>query len=214
MSEWDSAAAGYLDDVVRRLDGAGVAGWLRGHVGEIWRRNTARHDEPSGDTALVLGIRSAENLRELVVREFRDRDGSPGAALPGRDVLVSAPGNSLLVQACGVHLHVLKAGPAPTRTPSWWGSEFDWDGGSEVRRHAAADNSDRYRPDGSDQYGRRLVLPLPGVPVEAGDARELRQAFLVWSGEPGTGLTAGWLGFPCLDRPSWFAITRLWWDEP
>jgi hypothetical protein len=70
MHQWDPAAGERLQDIVEQLRAARVIAVLEETVSLVWGANIARY-EPSdlGDTARSLGVTSAENIRELALRE-------------------------------------------------------------------------------------------------------------------------------------------------
>lgn len=208
MAEWDSGALAHLEDVAGRLTGLGVPAVMGKLVGGVFRRNLERHEPTeNGDTAQGLAWLCAINISQLAHRHYADpdatRSGQVRAALPDP--------NSLVVRACGVTLRVRKA-PGDTLHPAW--SAFTWHEADGVGRHlAAAANTAVYCPTESDQDRRSATLDTGELwPLE--DPTALQHVVLTWAGEMDTGLTAGWLGFPCTGTPSWFAVTPLWRDEP
>ncbi len=211
MSLWDSAAAERLERVVADLRAAEVVEVFRDLTREVWRTNLSRY-EPSelGDTVQWLGFSSWVNLSQLTFRHYAGRE-------QGHESEVSAywRDQSLLVEACDVRLQMVKSSPSSSRLPMW--SSFTWSAAdSQIRRRAAQRNSAAYLPTASDQDGRAPTLGQGNEPTLWGapsDLAELRDVMLVWSGDPTNGLTAGWLGFPSIGVPPWFAIAPLWWDE-
>lgn len=208
MSEWDSAASARLADVAADLRRAGLVDQLAQDIRATWLANMQRY-EPSelGDTPQLLGLLCAGNINQRVVRRYRTR---PSAELAdGSGVHASLPDGSLLVEACGVNLQVRKA-PGFTREPEWF--KFSWEESAGARRHdAAARNSRSYQPTASDQDGRPQTLQSDSL-WNLDDPARLRQVSLVWAGSPEGFATSGWLGFPCLGDPAWFAVTQLWRD--
>lgn len=208
MAEWDSGALGHLESVAGQLTGLEVPSVMANLVGGVFRRNLQQHEPTeNGDTAQGLAWLCAINISQLAHRHYAD----PGATQSGRVRATLPDTNSLLVQACGVSLRVRKA-PGDTMNPAW--SAFTWHEADGVGRHmAAAANTAVYRPTESDQDGRFATLDAGELwPLDNPTA--LRQVMLTWAGDMDTGLTAGWLGFPCIGTPSWFAVTPLWRDEP
>lgn len=207
MAEWDGPALAHLQEVTGQLTGVGVTAVMAELIGTVFRRNVARHEPTeAGDTAQSLAWVCAVNISQLVPRHYAGPD-APAAGL----VRATRPdSNSLLVQACGVDLRVRKA-PGDTLSPRW--SAFSWQESDGVGRHQAAEaNAAAYQPAASDQDGRPTTLD-PGAMFSLDDPTALRQVMLAWAGDMDTGLTAGWLGFPCTDTPSWFAVTPLWRDK-
>jgi hypothetical protein len=208
MAEWDSGALAHLEDITGRLAGLEVPSVMAKLVGGVFRRNLQRHEPTeNGDTAQGLAWLCAINISQLAHRHYADpaatRSGQIRAALPDT--------NALVVRACGVTLRVRKA-PGDTLNPAW--SKFTWHEADGVGRHlAAAANTAVYRPAESDQDGRSTTLDT-GELWSLDEPTALLQVMLTWAGDMDTGLTAGWLGFPCTGAPSWFAVTQLWRDEP
>jgi len=208
MAEWDSAAMAHLQQVATDLRAAGVIDIMAQEVRATWTANLERYEPRElGDTPQLLGLLCAGNIGQRVLRRYAGLSSGDGLSRP--PVLASLPDGSLLVRACGVELQARKA-PGERLQPDWSG--FSWEESAGVRRHAAAvANSSAYRPSASDQDGRPPMLGDGGIwPLEAPSA--LRHVILVWAGDPEEKLTSGWLGFPCLGSPTWFAITRLWKD--
>lgn len=208
MGEWDSSAAVRLERVTADLREAGVVDVLAQEVRQTWAVNLQRYEPRElGDTPQLLGLLCAGNIGQRVLRCYADR--ARAAHPDGSAVVASLPDGSLLVRACGVDLQVRKA-PGEALQPDWTG--FSWEESVGLRRHAAASaNSNAYRPAASDQDGRSQTLDDGGLwPLN--DADGLRHVVLVWAGDLDGGLTSGWLGFPSLGSPPWFAVTPLWRD--
>ena len=178
-------------------------------VAAVWERNLERFDPGvAGDTATSLGITAAENLRELLIREW-----SSGRTAGG--VEVSAPRQSLVVRAGGVDIHVMKApdpglGVDAVVAPQWGATR--WVAASDVRRGAALENARRYEPAAADQRGQAI---LPGLGPATSDPARLRHLVLVWAGHPVSAVTSAWLAVPfdAADRP-WLAARPLWSHGP
>ncbi len=206
MTQWDAAASEQLAAIVEHLQGKQVISLLETIAASVWRANTARY-EPSdlGDTPRSLGITAAENFRELALRQIWH---PARTAKIGRDVHVTAPNGSLLVQSGGINLLVKKAGPMVTLAEPDW-SEFDWSAESDVRRAAARNNRTRYNP---FQIGSGTLFD--GLFPAEGDPKALRDVILVWAGGWSSPNTAGWLGIPTEspDYP-WLATQQLWWHR-
>lgn len=202
---WDPEVRIRLQLIVTSLRGEGVVDLLRQIVQRVWTYNVDRHSPADiGDTSRSLGIAAFENIRSLVLREV---NSSPRREGLGESVRVSAADNSLLVQAAGVRLRVVKAPAAIVLAEPSWDSDFDWASESEVRSLAARNNHERYVPVGVDDLFEGALPPL-------GAAELLQNVFLIWAGGSDSPLTAGWLGLPTLgDRP-WLAVEQLWWDQP
>lgn len=207
-SKWDSGAAERLAQVAADLRDVGVVDVLAREVRVTWSANLQRYEPRElGDTPQLLGLLCAGNIGQRVVRCYPELAASPGASPLA--VRASLPDGSLLVSARGIELQARKA-PGSTLEPDW--SAFSWEESAGVRRHAAAGaNSRSYRPARSDQRGRAPLLDDGGLwPLD--DPAALRQVTLVWAGALDGERTAGWLGFPCLGNPAWFAVVELWTD--
>ena len=205
---WDGGAARHLADVTERLDDIGLVELLHQQVADTWRMNMARFQPTAlGDTLRAFGFLSAENIQQRLLRLCSNRQSS----WFDRGVRVATPENSLLIAACGVDIHVMKAPSSTSRIPDW-ATAFSWSTESATRQRCARRNSEQYRWSAGD-LSEESLFALPEVLLPGADAARCRDVFLVWNGDVATGLTAGWLGLPCEgDRP-WLAIQRLWWDE-
>lgn len=208
VNEWDSGAAERLSQLAAELCDVGVVDVLARQVRATWSANLQRYEPRElGDTPQLLGLLCAGNIGQRVVRRYPELAATPGSAPSG--VRASLPDGSLLVSACGVELQARKA-PGWGLEPNW--SAFSWEESAGVRRHAAAAaNSRSYRPSRSDQRGRAPLLDDGGF-WALDDPAALRQVTLVWAGDVDGERTAGWLGFPCLGTPTWFAVVELWTD--
>lgn len=207
-SEWDSGAAERLAQVAADLRDVGVVDVVAREVRATWSANLQRYEPRElGDTPQLLGLLCAGNIGQRLVRCYPDLTVRP--ATSPSPVRASLPDGSLVVSAGGVELQVRKA-PGSTLEPDW--SAFSWDESAGVRRHAAAAaNSRSYRPTRSDQRGRGTLLDDGGL-WALNDPTALRHLTVVWAGAVDSERTAGWLGFPCLGHPAWFAVVELWTD--
>jgi hypothetical protein len=206
MSEWDEAASDRLHNIIEQLRDSRVISVLEATVARVWRANTARY-EPSdlGDTPRSLGITASENIRELVLRQ---KWGSTDTSELGRDVHITAPSGSLLVESCGVNLLMKKAHSMVAVAEPEWG-EFEWATESDVRQAAARNNKARYNP---LQIGGGTLFD--GVFPAEGDPKALRDVILVWAGGSSSPNTAGWLGIPTENaHHPWLSVQRIWWHQ-
>lgn len=203
MSSWDAESQERLRDIVAVLRREGVVDMFERIITRVWKVNVDRY-EPSelGDTNRSLGITASENIRTLVMRQSWAASKPVGL---GDSVRVSAPNDSLLVEAAGVRLHVLKSAPAIGLAEPRWDTEFAWTGESDVRLAAAAANTAGYNPYRVE--GGLFEDLLPAV----GNVQELRETFLVWAGGSESPFTGGWLGLPALSDRPWLAVENLWW---
>ncbi|MEJ2867877.1 hypothetical protein WCD74_08885 [Actinomycetospora sp. OC33-EN08] len=204
-SRWgDAGAVAWLREMRDRWRAVGVLGLLEDAVAAVWERNVARHDpRVAGDTALTLGLTSSENLRSrllAVAPEWAERE-----------VRIAAPWNSLVLAHEGVTLHLMKAPPQHGPAPDW--AVLRWQG--EVRAAAAEQNGAGYVPAG----GQLTLdgLPAPRHPLD--EPAGLRHVVLVWTGDPATATTAGWLAVPWEDGAeppgrAWLAATPVWSHGP
>jgi hypothetical protein len=204
MTLLGEAAEARLTDIAAGLRAAGVIDMFERIIAHVWKVNVDRFEPAEiGDTNRSLGITATENIRTLVLREAW-ASGNPAGLSTG--VHVTAPNDSLLVEAAGVRLRAMKSSPAITLTEPRWHSDFTWQSESDVRLEAAAANA---------ATGNRL-LAVPGglfeeVEPPAGWAAGLREVFLVWAGGSGSPLTGGWIGLPTISDRPWLAVQNMWW---
>ena len=207
MDPWDVGAAARLGQITRTLDSLGVVDFLREEITQVWCRNVERYDpDGAGDTLLSLGIQSAENINSRVARRCL-----PPSGLAAAGVNVSLPDHSLLIEAGGIEIHVMKVPGDQIGAPDWHG-DFRWGSSSETRRRCAERNSAMYRVPAAPHDSLTLfTLPEEVSPGRA-DAGGCSDVFLVWSGSM-DGLTAGWLGLPRMGGAPWMAVRQLWSDQ-
>ncbi len=136
MTWSDPAAEARLKDIIAGMRAAGVIDMFERIVAHVWKVNVDRF-EPSeiGDTNRSLGITATENIRTLVLRESWTASNPAGL---GNGVHVTAPNDSLLVEAAGVRLRVMKCPPAITLSEPRWDTDFRWQAESDVRLEAGA----------------------------------------------------------------------------
>lgn len=203
----DARALAWLRGVADRWGAVGVLGLLEDAVATVWERNVARHDpEVAGDTPVTLGITSSENLRTVLLR------AAPEWELRG--VLVGAPCNSLAVAYDGVVLHLMKAPDGSGCRPDF--ATLRWVG--EVRGAAATANGLVYAPAPDDRAGQLWFdgLGVPPPPAPDDGHVGLRHVVLVWTGDPATSTTTGWLAVPWEHDagPTWLAAVPVWAHGP
>lgn len=188
MSHGDPAGQA-LAQIVEQWTTEGPLRTLYSLVGSVWRTNVDRY-EPNelGDDALSLGVQSSRNLCN---RAVRDLAGMPGVV--ARDV------KTLEVGFAGRVLHTSKA---PSSAPTWEVQSVDWST-SEVRHDGAVANSQAYLAVEGTLFEDQE--PLAGQPA---DPLALKHLHLTWQGLV-DGSTRSWVGFPCLGRQAWFAVTLL-----
>ena len=204
-TSWDDDALARVQEVSASLSECGVVDLARSLVQDVWRTNLERWEPKElGDTRRILGQICAENLRVRTVREGLRK------AWANRGVRFSDSENSLLIEAAGVRVRLVKAPWRSGLHPNW-SNDFSWNNASTVRRMAAEDNAGHYRP-GVSEFGAAPLFPLEAV-TGGSDAARCREFFLVWAGEHQDGLTAGWLGLPSSTEAPWMAVHSLWTDE-
>ncbi|HEY2222992.1 hypothetical protein [Actinomycetospora sp.] len=203
----DGPALAWLRGVRDRWSAVGVLALLEDAVAQVWERNVARHDpEVAGDTPVTLGITSSENLRTVLLRAAPQWEP--------RGVLVGAPWNSVAVAHDGVVLHLMKAPDGSGSRPDF--ATLRWVG--EIRGAAAVANGLDYVPSPDDRTGQ-LWFDGFGLPPRESpeDARVgLRHVVLVWTGDPASATTAGWLAVPWEHHtgPTWLAALPVWVHGP
>ena len=186
MQPWDMGAAGRLDQIIDVLASAGVLGMLREEIAAVWSHNIDRHDPGwAGDTALSLGILSAENINSRVLRRCL-----PRSPLATAGVNVSLPDQSLLIQAGGIEMHVMKVPGVQAGAPDWHG-DFRWGSSSETRRRCAERNSGMYQV--TPRFDSWPLFPEPES-VRPATMRAGASTFFWCGAEPWTGRRpAGWV---------------------
>lgn len=211
---WDARVAHWLDGVLERLRAVGLADLMERTVARVWERNVDRYDPVvAGDTATSLGITSSENVRTLLLRE-------PFDAWAARGVLITTVQQALVVRAGELRVLFMKVadrrldprGPAELH----W-ETTRWDSASDVRRLAAADNAARYEPRVEHQAGQTWWPGLVPSAFADDDPARLRHVVLVWTGDPVTATTSGWLGVPYAGPPDsapWLAAAEVWHHGP
>lgn len=204
MTAMEEAAQARLNDVVAVLRAAGVLGMFERIIAHVWKVNVDRFEPTElGDTNRSLGITATENIRTLVLREAWAA-GNPAGLSAG--VHVTAPNDSLLVEAAGVRLRAMKSPPAITVAEPRWDSDFNWQTDSDVRIEAATANAAV-----CNQF-----LAVPGglfehTQMPADWAAGLSEVFLVWAGGSNNPLTGGWIGLPTISDRPWLAVANIWW---
>ncbi len=204
MTLADEAAKARLQDIAPGLRAAGVIGMLERIIAHVWKVNIDRFEPTEiGDTNRSLGITATENIRTLVLREAWAADNPAGLS---KSVHVTAPNDSLLVEAAGVRLRAMKSSPAITLTEPRWDSDFNWHAESDIRLEAATANAAI-----CNQF-----LAVPGglfeeIELPADWAADLSEVFLVWAGGSNNPLTGGWIGLPTISDRPWLAVENMWW---
>ena len=197
---WDAQVTVWLDDVLAALRATGLVDLVERTVAHVWERNVDRHDPVvAGDTATSLGITASENIRTLLLREDHE-------AWAARRVAITSSQQALVLRTGVRRVLLMKADPG---TPARESTR--WDAAGDVRRLAAEDNAARYEPSVEHQGGQTWWPGL--VPGAADDPARLRHLVFVWTGDPATATTAGWLGVPHAGPPGtspWLAVAEVW----
>ncbi|GLZ45097.1 hypothetical protein Acsp06_12820 [Actinomycetospora sp. NBRC 106375] len=210
---WDEQVQGWLDGVLGTVRAIGLADLLERTIAQVWERNVDRYDPAvAGDTATSLGITASENIRTLLLREDL-------AAWAARGVLVTSEQQALVLRLGTLRLLLMKVpdralGPVGPAELGWDATR--WDTASDVRRHAAHENAGRYEPGPEHQWGQTWWRGLVGDDGDADPVR-LRHIVLVWTGDPRTAVTTGWLAVPYAGPPGsapWLAATEVWHHGP
>ena len=207
MQGWEPGAVDALENARRTLDQRGVTRWLEQSTRDMWLPNAARY-EPSHlfDTPRGIAAMAMENLRELLLADYRSPDGT------WRDegVRLSLPQGSLLIEVPPLRLHIVKAPGLSLRDPDWAG--FEWDA-SQTRLAAAQANTSPLAPVSGHRHVRGQLSLVDSLSGErARRWNRIREVFFVWAGDE-EGRTAGWLGLPCASPDRWLAVQVLWRDE-
>lgn len=165
---------------------------LIGVVREVWRTNVERHEPELGDDAVTLGMGSARNFANRVVREFALRHG----------VQADLQNNSLRV----VHLgRTLRASKLPGKSAQTDPQSIDWE--TSVARHRG--------PMANSQQLELFGLPEEEL-LENARGSEPRHLHLAWAGDADNGNVAVHLGFPRDNAEGgspWYAVTTVYRDE-
>jgi hypothetical protein len=203
---WDAEAAEWLEGALAALRASGLADLLERTVAQVWERNVDRFDPViAGDTATSLGITSSENIRTLLLRE-------DAGSWEAREVLIRSVQQALALHVGELRVLIMKAAE---RRPDW--ATTRWDTESDIRRLAAEDNAGRYEPTVEHQVGQTWWPALLHGAEAGDDPARLRHLVLVWTGDPLTATTSGWLGVPYAGPPGsapWLAVTPVWHHRP
>jgi hypothetical protein len=136
MTSWDAEAHERLEHITAALRDEGVLSLFERTIARVWKFNVDRF-EPSeiGDTNLSLGMTAKENITSLILREAW-MAGNPAGL--GDKVHVNTANGSLLVQAGGVRIRLMKSAAAPILTKPGWDNGFSWESDSDIRRAASS----------------------------------------------------------------------------
>jgi hypothetical protein len=184
----DYAAQEMLEQVTDEWAATGVLRVLRQLVDQVWKTDLQRYDESLGDDAMSLGMQASRNLCNLTVQRLQH--------VPG---VLARDRRTLEIGYAGRVLHV---GKAPSDSPTWSVDQVDW-AESDLREHAAAENSAAYQSAGGTLFDGWDALPGQQL-----DPAALLHLHLTWQGLA-DGSTRSWLGFPRLGARPWFAVLLL-----
>lgn len=202
------AAESALDATVKKLMDATVIEHVRSLIQEVWARNLGRYEpDEAGDTPMSLGIQCSQNLHQLALRRVH---GHELVTDEGRwkieGLEVSDPRGVLTLDMPGIHMITMKVPMADGRVPNWE-SFADWANESQVREDLARENSmilGGYTTPPKDQLEFEFPAKhTPGV---------VRNYMMLWSGDPDSVLTAGWLAVPTMGALPFAAHKQVWWD--
>ena len=184
------------------LRSSGLVTTVQEVVAGVGRANAARFDpRTAGDTAKLFGMMCSENVAQLVHRRLHG-----GLSTPPEGVTASLVEHTLILHAAGLRIGARKA-PDDGPPPEWDAMTWEESGG-RLRHAGAAANTLAYSA--VEQDLRQQAFDFGTGSAPARDPSALRYAVLVYTVHPDTGVTSGWLGFPCLGRPTFFAATGLW----
>lgn len=208
MTKAARAAGAALDAAVESLTEARVVEHLRSLIQEVWARNLGRHEpDEAGDTPMSLGIQCSQNLHQLAMRRVLGHELVTDEVRWNIDRLeVSDPRGVLTFDMPGLHMVTMKVPMADGRIPNWE-AFADWANESQVREDLARDNSrvlGGYTTAPKDQFEFDFAT--------TGSPGAVRNYMMLWSGDPDSVLTAGWLGVPIMGALPFAAYKRLWWD--
>jgi hypothetical protein len=208
MNRAPQAAEAALDAAVVSLSEVRLVELLRSLIQEVWARNLGRYEpDEAGDTPMSLGIQCSQNLHQLAIRRVKGHELMEDDDLWVVDGLeVSDPRGVLTFDLPDIHMVTMKVPMADGRIPSW-DTFADWAHESQVREDLAHENSTilgGYTTPPKDQLELDFMAKYrPGV---------VRNFMMLWSGDPVSVLTAGWLAVPTLGELPFAAHKQLWWD--
>ncbi|MEV6908518.1 hypothetical protein [Amycolatopsis sp. NPDC051071] len=205
MESWDPAGVAHLESILVRLSEIGLTDFLRGKVRAVWTANRDRHEpEELGDDSWTLASQSSRNLANLV---HADVEGDS----QWRSVGVSATKehNAAVLHVLGAELRLVKVPAQAGRRPGF-ASDFEW---REGARLDAAERNNAVCGALAPMLGMASLFEVER-PQGEHPVRACRDVFVVWAGDPASGLTSGWLGLPTTGPDRWLAVVLAWRDEP
>lgn len=202
------AAAAALETAALRLVETEVVDRVRELIQEVWARNLGRYEpDEAGDTPMSLGIQCSQNLHQLAIRRIQGHelvDDEDRWAIEG--LVVTDPRGVLTFDLPGIHMVTMKVPMADGRVPNWE-TFADWANESQVREDLARANSmvlGGYTT--APRYQLEFQFPAKQAPGT------VRNYMLLWSGDPNSVLTAGWLAVPIMGALPFAAHRQMWWD--
>lgn len=208
MTNAPKAAETALEAAANQLIDTKVVDLVRELIQEVWARNLGRYEpDEAGDTPMSLGIQCSQNLHQLALRRVQGHEFVEDDERWAIDGLkVTDPRGVLTFDLPGIHMVTMKVPMADGRVPNW--EMFaDWANESQVREDLARDNSTvlgGYTTAPKDQL--EFEFPAKQSPGA------VHNFMLLWSGDPNSVLTAGWLAVPTLGHLPFAAHRKIWWD--
>jgi hypothetical protein len=205
MESWDPDGVAHLESTRGKLSEIGLIDFLRGEVKAVWTANRDRHEpEELFDDSWTLASQSSRNLaNRLHTRVQGDaRWGSAG-------VSASKEHHATVLHVPGSELRMVKVPARAGRRPGFT-SDFEWLRGARLD---AAERNNAVCGALAPMLGMASLFEVE-QPQGKHPVRACRDVFVVWAGDPASGLTAGWLGLPTTGQDRWLAVVPAWWDEP
>ena len=208
MKNAPESAEAALEAAAAKLVDAQVVDHLRGLIQEVWARNLGRYEpDEAGDTPMSLGIQCSQNLHQLALRRVQGHELiEDDDRWDVDDLTVTDPRGVLTFDLPGIHMVTMKVPMADGRMPNWE-TFADWANESQVREDLARDNSTvlgGYTTAPKDQL--EFEFPTKRIPGM------VHNFMLLWSGDPNSVLTAGWLAVPTMGYRPFAAQRQMWWD--
>ncbi|MGH3972042.1 MAG: hypothetical protein ACRDS9_01755 [Pseudonocardiaceae bacterium] len=202
--EWAVSA---LDECIGELEACGLVRLWHTLARGVAAFNVDRHEPDLGDDLMSLGVTMSVNFRNRAIRRAQGHAAERAEDHWRVDGLrVGTKHNSLVMTLGGRQFFVMKAPVVLGRKVTLGSSLSGWDS-SDLRGDAAARNSAALDGFRSDHLGQAALF--------SNDTRlaPLNDFMLVWSADPESALTAGYLGVPIQGARPFAALTQLWWDE-
>ncbi|MEV7550403.1 hypothetical protein AB0N89_12330 [Amycolatopsis sp. NPDC089917] len=123
-------------------------------------------------------------------------------------VSASKEHNAAVLHAPGAELRMVKVPAKAGRRPGFT-SDFEW---REGARLDAAERNTAVCGAMAPMLGMASLFEVE-QPHGEHPVRACRDVFVVWAGDPDSGLTSGWLGLPTTGPDRWLAVVPAWRDE-